>query len=248
MQEFSSFLHDGQVSRRIHVEDLIEAQTTKGGYHLAFYVGAHRHTEAFAQLCTNRRCSTYDHMLGWICDGSPYLTGIIPFGQCAGRADCDTLSAVDTGGFCQRHIEGTADVGIKSTVIRSDDAHKLVLSADCDAAAAENTLGIVTDQMNCGCIHIRLQIKFTILIFVHTVFAAEGLQLTVCGTRTGQTVLSVVGEQQLQGGLVGTLHSRGVSENFHSLCYRVNTGGNQRAGSLHFYEAHSACADFIDIF
>jgi hypothetical protein len=102
--------------------------------------------------------------------------------------------------------------------------------------------------MNCRIIDIRLDFFTAVLVLVYTEFAAECLQFAVGGTRTGQAVLSVVGHEQFQCGLVGTLYCRGVGEDFHAFCCRMHAGGNQGAGSLYFHQTHTACADFIDIF
>jgi len=55
------------------------------------------------------------------------------------------------------------------------------------------------------------------------------------------------GGQQLQRELAGFLHLRCIGENFHPLVDRINAGRNQRTGALHFYNAHTASANFVDI-
>ena len=216
--------------------------------HFSFHVGADRHAEAFTQLGTDGRGSTYYNVFGRISQRCPNLVCVVLFGEGTGWTYCDTLTAVDTGCFVQRLIKGTADMCIIATVVRANHADELVLCADCHAAAAKNALGVVAYQMHGGIVDIRQNLFTAVLVFIYAEFTAKCLQFAVGGTGTGQAVLSVVGHEQFQSRLVGTLYYWRVSEHFHAFCYGVYTGSNQGAGSLYFDQTHTACADFIDFF
>ena len=49
VDEFSAFFHDGEVCGEVDVKHVVETASAECCNHLAFNVGAHRHTKFFAE-------------------------------------------------------------------------------------------------------------------------------------------------------------------------------------------------------
>ena len=85
------------------------------------------------------------------------------------------------------------------------------------------------------------------VMLIHAVLVAERLQLAGGAAHAGETVLLVVGEQQLEIHL-SRLHDAGrVRGDLHTLVYGVNAGGDHAARTLDLDEAEAAGADLIDV-
>lgn len=66
--------------------------------------------------------------------------------QFPGGAGGDTLAAGDAGHIAQGLLKHAPDMGVEATAVGADDSHMLVGTGS-HAAAAENTFGVVADQM-----------------------------------------------------------------------------------------------------
>jgi hypothetical protein len=187
-------------------------------------------------------------MLCGIVESSPYLIGIVTLGESTGGADSDTLTAVDAGCVSQTDVKCGRNMCVVATVIGADDADELILLARSYTAAAENTLGIVTNKMNGGIVNIGLGNALAVMILIDAVFICQRLKLTVLGTDAGKAVHSVVGKHKLQSLLTSLSQLRSVCENLHPLVYGVYASGCPCAGALDLNNAHTACADLVDVF
>ena len=252
--ELVCFFNDGQVSGEVHIVYAIKAESLESCNHLAFNVGAGLVAEAFAKLCTNRRSGANNSVLGGICKSCKYTIGIVSFIESAHGTSYDTLTAVDAGGSCQRLLKSRTDIGIKSTVVSADNANFLYLCAGCYATTAKNTLVVIAN--NGGLVINLILVGFTFETgAINTVFTAESLQLAVGGTNTRETLLIVVGEQQLKIHLARCSDLGGVGLNFHTFSAGVNTSGyhspRAKCGTAHFSDlnqAETASTDFVDVF
>jgi hypothetical protein len=186
-------------------------------------------------------------VLGGISQSLKYLCGVILFGKRTGGAGNNALSAVDTGGFCKGCFESTADDGVKSTVVRTDDADSLNLFAGSRATAAENALAVVTDDGKGGVVDLGFGLGSCKFVFVYTIFVAELLQLTSGGTGAGQTLSFVSREYELEVGLAYGSDLRSVGLDFHAFVYGIYAGCNETARTGNFNETETACADFVDV-
>jgi hypothetical protein len=187
-------------------------------------------------------------VLSGIVQRSPYLIGIVTLCESAGGTYGDTLTAVDAGCICQLDVKCGRNVCVIAAVIGADDADILILLADCHAAAAEDTLGIVADKMNGGIVNIGLCKAFAVVILIYAVFICQSLKLTVLGTDAGKAVHSVVGKHKLQSLLTSFSQLGCIGENFHTLVYGVYASCCPCTGALDFDNAHTACADLVDVF
>ena len=145
-EEFCGLFHDGEVGAKVGVKHLIKAQAAQGGNHLALDVGADRHAEAFAQSCTDGRSGLYHDIFLRIVDRCKDLVALIALCEGTRRAAHDALAAGNAGHLVQRTFKHTANVGIEPATVRSDHSHMLV-GASGHAAAAEDALSIVADQI-----------------------------------------------------------------------------------------------------
>lgn len=81
-------------------------------------------------------------------DSVEYLLSIVSFVESANGAGNDTLTAVDTGGFSEGLFKRALDFGVETAVSYADSADTLLFVAGSYAAAAEDTLGVVSDDGN----------------------------------------------------------------------------------------------------
>jgi hypothetical protein len=187
-------------------------------------------------------------MLGRIGESVPYLLGIILLGESAGRADGGALSAGDTGSIVKRKVECLTYLGIKASVIGTDYRY-ILLSADCYAAAAEDTFIIVADKVSRAEIELVPGLGTAESGLVNTVVAAELLQFAIGGALAGKTAHIVNGEDKLKRGLSRFLDFIGICEDLHALSNRINAGGNltETFAFICFNNTNTAGADFVDI-
>ncbi len=134
-------------------------------------------------------------------------------------------------------------MGIEAALHHIDHAHALVLGAGGDAAAADDALGAILDQVRGAVIILPLgQNALKGIGFVHAVLLAQPQQLTVAVAHAAHAVLVVDRENQLQIHLAGVLHPLGVGEYLHALAHRVDTGGQQVLCALYLHHADPAGA------
>ncbi len=87
-------------------------------------------------------------MLCGIGDSVKNLLSIVSFVESANGAGNDTLTAVDTGGFSEGLFKRALDFGVETTVSYADSADTLLFVAGSYASAADDTLGVVSDDGN----------------------------------------------------------------------------------------------------
>ena len=245
VDKLMGFLHNGHVGAEISVEYLIKAQAAQSGNHFALYVGADGHTEFLAQSGADRRSGLNHNMLLGIGDSGDHLVDLILFTQSAGGAVYDALAAGYAGHVAQILFKGAADMGIEAAAVGADHAHELILAGG-HAAAAEDTLIIVANHMQGGLVQRRLGILALKGVDVlHAVVTAQLLQLAVFASHTGEALLIMGGEHQLQGHLSGLHDSGGVGVDLHALVNRINAGGNQGLCPDNLDHTDTAGADLV---
>ena len=243
-----SLFQDSQVCREVGIKYAVESQTVQCSGHLSFYNGSNRKSEAFAQTHTNGRCCLNDNELIRIFQCSLNLSGRILLIEGAHRASCHALSAVYAAGLCKRKVKGTSDVCIESTVVCADYADSLKVFTGSHASSAKNTFVVVSDDgFGAGIYAKRILLSGIVIRICHAVALAQLLQLAVVVSYACQTVHVVIGNDQLQGLSSGFSQSFGISVCHHSVTYRECTSGYQTSGTLHFTQAHSAGANFVDV-
>ena len=93
-QQLRSLFQNGQVSRRICIEYLIESQTQHSAYHLFRSDRTDRHAEFFTDGSPYRRSRLHEYHFFRICNRIPDLVDRALFSDCAYRTGNETLTAV----------------------------------------------------------------------------------------------------------------------------------------------------------
>ena len=207
--------------------------------------GVHR---AYAEAGADGRSRLDDDRLGRIAQGRDDLAGIVSLRKSAGRADRDTLSAVDAAGIGQGHLKGRADVGLEAAVVGADAGDALSGLADSGTTAAKDTFAVVTVHMDGAVIDLRRSLVAIVeALILDAKLDGQALELAGAGADAGQAGTVVVGEQQLHGLLAGLQDAGGVGEDFHALVDGVDAGRDQGSGVLDLDNAHTAGADLVDL-
>ena len=97
------------------------------------------------------------------------------------------------GGVRKRHLEGRADVGLESTVVRTDAGDTLSGFTDCCTAAAKYALAVITVHMNRAVIdHRRSLVSIVIALILDAKLNSHGLELASSGADAGQAGAVVI--------------------------------------------------------
>ncbi|MPM89125.1 hypothetical protein SDC9_136233 [bioreactor metagenome] len=185
-------------------------------------------------------------MLFWVGQSRPNLGGVVLFRQRAGGTGNDALAAGHAVHLGQVPVEGAADVGSEAPVVGADDSDVLHLAAHGGAAAAQDALGIIADEV----IGRGLGLSRGGLPEAHgfnAEFGRQLLQLAAAAAGAGEALHPVVGENQLQRHGAGAAHGLGVGLHLQPLADGVGAGGHQAAGALDLHHADAAGADFVDV-
>ena len=117
-------------------------------------------------------------MLCGVCDSLEHLCGVVTLNKSACGTNYGTLSAAYAGNIAEILIERAADLCVEAAVVRADNAYILLLTSSY-AAAAKDTLVVVTNEVKCGLILVVVSLFTLKLSLVYAVFKAELLELTV---------------------------------------------------------------------
>jgi hypothetical protein len=138
-------------------------------------------------------------------------------------------------------------MGRKTSVISADYADALVFLACSCTSPAEYALIIVSDD---GCRRVidREFILDTciVLCVLYSVSLAESLELAVSAAYAAETVLIMIGQDQLQSFTSVVLDLLGIGMSYHAVSTRIYAGSDKSSRSLYLTYTHSAGADLID--
>lgn len=191
VDELCAFLHDSKVGAEVGVKYLVEAEHMEGCSHFAGDVCADRHTETFAEGSSDRRSCMYYNVLCRICKSLEYLSGIVALNECACRTNYGTLTAAYAGNVAEVFIERAADRCVKASVVSADNGYILVLTCSY-AAAAEDTLVVVSYEVESRIVYLILSLLAGEFFLVNAVLETELLKLAVIVSRAGETFFIVV--------------------------------------------------------
>ena len=222
VDKLGALLHDGQVGGDVGVEHLVKAQAAQGGDHLALHVGADGHAEALAQGGADGGGGAA-RPRAW--SGSARAAQTLSVSSFSVRAPVGQTAMhwpqVTQADFAQVHVKGAADVGGEAAVVGADDAARPDFAADGDAAAAEDALGVVADQMGGGVVDARARglapSKRHSSVDAVVAGTASAARSWRCGRRTGtpcrwlesSSSRFVLRESQHLGGVGLDLHALG---------------------------------------
>ncbi|OPZ70786.1 MAG: hypothetical protein BWY83_01472 [bacterium ADurb.Bin478] len=240
VQQFMRLFNDGQICAEIGIKHPIYAETAQRGRDLAGDDAAGLHAELFAQRHTHRRRDLSHHVLFGIVDRLPHSLLTALFTQCANGADHHTLAAEHAGDGVEAAVHGRRHGGLKSATHEIDGAYVLHLMADAHAAAAEDAFFRIALDGGAGQVDFGSAPFALITVIAHLVLFRKFLQLAVAVAHAHQTILRVIGDQQLDDGLARPPYLRRVGLNLHPFGHRKSARRNQTALSLHFHHADAA--------
>ena len=240
-EKLGGLFHDGEVSCKVGVINLGEAQTLQSGYHLAGYGRADGHTELFAETCADSGSGLNDNMLA-LSEGHINFVDIGLSHESTGGANAYALAAHDAGALIQSETAGGANNGFKTALLEAENAVAVGIFAALDAAAAENALAGVSYDGGGEVIIMGFG-----LIANEHIFADAGLlcnmeQLALAVFSALLAVLRMVTQQQLNAGAAGRESFGRVDENFHAFVYGVYAGSHKTSCALNLNKAYAAGA------
>ena len=218
----------------------------KGCCHFPGDRGSHRQAELFTQGSPHCRGHLDHHSLFRVSQRPPHRCKAVCLLQGSGGADHSTLAAHGAGCGVKRQPHGRAYHRIKSAVLGLDRSHLLNLGTHSDTPPAENAFaGIPCDGR--GNIHHGLGHGSLKPALADSQLIAQLLKLTVSIPAAVETILWMIGQQQLIQYLSGSQHLGRMGSYDHSLPYLSHAGGLKVLHSLHFHNTDTAGAVLMDI-
>ena len=246
-QKLGAFFHNGEVSREIGIEYLIEAETAECGNELAGNRGTDLHTEFFAEGRSYCGSRLNDDVLGGIVKSRINVCGAVLFVQCADGTSEDTLTAVDAGAVNKTHTEDTADGGVKATLGNADSADLLNLITSRYATAAGDTFGVIANDRGRKLVDRSFGLVAVVGILVNAVFLTKLLKLTVAASYTRGAFAVVVGKNKLKIDLSCLTELFVIGPDLHTLTDGGYAGRLKCTRALDLYKAKTASADFVNV-
>ena len=238
-EELGPFFHNGQVSAEVDVVDPFEAEAAQGSDHLASGRCADLVAEFFTDRGADSRGDLNDDMLAG-------LQGIIDLGylgmfkQRAGRADVDTLTALDTRRLGKAAVPGGGDEGLETAVFETEDAQTVSIRAAGDAASAEDTLGSIADERRSELVQRGRGFCTLIGTFAGAGQLGDMEQFAVAVLFALLAVDVVIGQEQFNTAASGLDSLRVGNADLHPFGNGVNTAGDKAAGAGSGDEADTA--------
>ena len=240
-QQLGAFFHNGQVSSKVGVINLVEAQTLQRGHHFTGNRSTDGHTELFAQRSTDSRSGLHHNMLTSL-ESCVNLADLGLLHQSAGGANTDTLAALDAGRVQERAVLSRSNNGVETTILESKDTHILTVGilAASNTATAQNALGSVTDDSGREFVISGLGLAALVATLTGTGDTGHMQQFALAVLITLLAVDVMIGKQQFYGSTAGFGSLGAGDDDLHTLADGVNTGSNQTSCAHHFNQADTA--------
>ncbi len=229
-EEFGSFFHDGQVSAEVDIVDAFETEAAQGSDHLTGGRSADLVAEFLTDGGADSRSDLDNDMLAGF-DSGIDLADLGLFKQSAGRADIDTLTALDTRRVGEAAVLGRGDDSLEAAVFKTEDPQAMSIGTAGDAAAAEDTLGGIADKSRSKLIQESLGLGALVGAFAGTGQTCDMEQFAAAVLIALLAVDIVVGKQQFNTAAAG-LNSFLVGDtDLHPFTDGVYTAGDKTAGT-----------------
>ena len=138
-------------------------------------------------------------------------------------------------------LKGCRYHGVEATAGKAVNAHTLHITADTNAASAENAFFLIAYQRRIAVINsTRSCFASFEAQLTHAQISGNFLQLAVAVFLTAQAVLRVIGQKQLQYCFTCFAYLGGISFYYHTLAYRVYAGSNQSTRTAGLYHTQAA--------
>mmetsp|Transcript_10244 Transcript_10244/g.21950 ORF Transcript_10244/g.21950 Transcript_10244/m.21950 type:complete len:265 (+) Transcript_10244:740-1534(+) len=249
VQQLIALLHDGEVSREVCVEHVVEARTTQGCNHLACLHRTWRQPHLLPYRHSHRGGRLHQHDLLLVLQQVQHVSPLLPLSERPHRAHADALATRDALGFFHGGLVQEAHVSVPASPKQPDHVHILDALAGGHAAAALYALVLI--QVD-GQAAVVLGLPRLVVLYVvggalqqlgqawHLVRPDEVLELAVATGSTRHTVLRVIGTQQCEHPRDVAPDLRGVGLHLHALGHRRHAGRAHAAVNLH--QAQPACS------
>jgi hypothetical protein len=247
-EQFGPLLHDGEVGRKVGVEDGIEAHAAQGGGHFPGNERAGLHAEAFAERGADGGRGLDDDGEVGVVERGPYFVDLIAFGDGADGAYGGALAALHTGDSVETLPEGGTDGGFEAAALRKERGDALDFGADGDAAAAGDALGAVADEADGAEVLVALRLFAFVAQLRDAEVVGDVLQLAVFVAVADLAVALVLGEEQFDDDLAGLAHTAVVGVDLHLFGDGHHAGGHEILYAFDLDQADAACADGLDFF
>ena len=174
------------------------------------------------------------------------LEGIVDLGdlglfkQSTGRADVDTLTALDTRRVGEAAVLRGGDEGLETAVFETENAQTVSIGAAGDAASAEDTLGSIADERRSQLVIDRCRLGPLIGAFAGTGQLGDMEQFAVAVLFALLAVDIVIGQEQFNTAASGLDCLRVGDPDLHPFGNGVNTAGDKAAGAGGCDEADTA--------
>ncbi len=106
MYKFGSLFHDGEVCRKVGVENRIGTEHPQSGVNLAGHQGSGLKAEGFADGDTDRRGHLNHHVFGFVTDCGENVFSLVLLIDGTDRTVGRTLAALDAWAFVQQCAAG----------------------------------------------------------------------------------------------------------------------------------------------
>ena len=138
-------------------------------------------------------------------------------------------------------LKGSRNHGVEAAAGKAVNAHTLHITANTDAATAENAFFLIAYQRRIAVINSTRPCFATLEAqLTHAQISSDFLQLAVAVLLAAQAVLGVIGQKQLQYCFARFTHLCGISLYYHTIAYRIYAGGNKGACTAGLYHAQAA--------
>ena len=146
LDEFTAFLHDGEVGGEVGIEDIVKAHTAESCDHALCCRLLAGQTEALAPCCTDSGCDLDNGDLFGIGKSGECTLSIVTLTECSGGAMGDALSAESAVGFLDGICTGNVYADTGTGIDNIPDMKILDLIAGLDAAHALDALALIMNE------------------------------------------------------------------------------------------------------
>jgi len=240
-EKLCSLFHNGEVSGKVGVINLIEAETSECCNHLTCYCGTNGHTEFLAQSGTYCGSSLNNNVHSGL-HSSIDLIDLALLHQSAGGAHAYALSALDTGRINEAAVLGGRNDGVKAAVFKAEDSHTVCILATCNATSAKDTLGGITNNRGRKLVQSYSGLGAYKAILAGTGNVSNVKKLALAVLVALLAVLIVIGKKKLNGSTASLACLGAGNDDLHTLVYGIYAGSNEASCALNLNKAYTARA------
>ncbi len=248
LDELGAFLDDGEVSREVGVEHVVEADAPQRGVHLEGDRRAGLQAEQLAHGRAGRGRRLDDDVLGGVVQSLPDVVGLVLGVQGADRAAVHALAAVDADDGTERHVLEGLDGDLVAAADGLEHPDFLDVDAGAHAPAAADALVHVAHHGVARVVRLGQRLlRVTEGELGDAVLLGERLQLAVAVAHAAGALAVVLAQQKLQHVPARLADLAVMRVDLHLIDDREGAGRLQRALTLHLHDADAAHAGHVQV-